>query len=180
MGKLTQKQENFVLNLFKGMSQREAWINAGYSSNYDVAIIDTNASMMASSNKIKIRLAELRGEVSSEAIADVMERQEILTDIARAKLLDFVNSEGEITLEAEHSGALQEVTVTDWHGGKAESRNTKVKLHNPITAIAELNKMDGVYSETPTLVNDNRVVNIYVPSEEGKENIERVIEGEGT
>ncbi len=57
---------------------------------------------------------------------------------------------------------------------------TRLKLHNPITAIAELNKMDGVYSETPTLVNDNRVVNIYVPSEEGKANIKRVMEGERT
>jgi len=84
--KLTQKQENFALNIFKGMTQYDSYLTAGYSSNCSRAILDTNASMLANSNKIMIRLKELRSEIKSEALADVQERKEILTEIARAEM----------------------------------------------------------------------------------------------
>lgn len=56
---LTQKQELFTLNLFSGMTQRESWIKAGYSSNYALKVIDSNACALANRSKIKVRLQEL-------------------------------------------------------------------------------------------------------------------------
>lgn len=78
---LTPKQERFARNLFSGMSQREAWIQAGYSSKYAPAVIDVNACRLAT--RIKLRLAELNAQVTSKLIANETERQEILSEIAR-------------------------------------------------------------------------------------------------
>ena len=149
---LTQKQETFCINLFKGMTQRDAWVDAGYSSKYAPAIIDTNACNLAKVNKIKTRLAELREQVASPGVMTVQQRQERLSEIAGARLTDFLKVEGQsitIDIEQEKNAALQEVSIDEWKGGKdqrAEARTSKIKLINPITAIAELNKMGGDYA----------------------------------
>ena len=84
---LTQKQENFTLNLFKGMTQRDAWINAGYSSKYSLTLVDIHACQLANKGKIKVRLAELRQEVTDAAIATVEERQQRLTEFVREDVI---------------------------------------------------------------------------------------------
>jgi len=81
--KLTRKQEIFVQNLFKGMTQREAWIQAGYSSNYSMAILDSNACRLANSDKIQARYKELTQKTEDESVANVLERKRILTEIAQ-------------------------------------------------------------------------------------------------
>ncbi|MFC1972444.1 terminase small subunit, partial [Chloroflexota bacterium] len=45
--RLTPKQERFCLNLLKGMSQREAYIQAGYSGNQARDTIDNHAYQLA-------------------------------------------------------------------------------------------------------------------------------------
>ena len=55
------------------------------------------------------------------------------------------------------SGSCIPKTVEEWQGGKdgrAESRTKKLKLHDPVKAIQELNKMDGVYQEQNTVINN--------------------------
>ena len=161
--RLTQKQENFTQNIFKGMTQRDAWIYAGYSSKYALALVDVHACHLANRDKIKIRLEELRGEVKSNNIMTVTQRQERLSEISRANLTDFVDKEGNITLESDNQGALQEVTVSELRSSKKEAistSNIKVKLHNPISAIAELNKMDHVY-ETERSVEDEVKIALF-------------------
>lgn len=172
--KLTQKQENFCLNLFKGMYQRDAYIDA-YHPKYAMMTIDGNASRLANNEKILARLAELRALATSEKVMPEIARKEKLSEFARAKLTNFIKVNGdsiEIDLDGEDNAALQEVSIEAWRGGKderASSRTSKVKLINPITAIAELNKMDGVYQIMPPGFNDNRTINIIVSSEKAKE-----------
>ena len=83
MAFLTAKQEQFALNLFKGLSQRDAYIAAGYSSNQKSSTIDEDASRLAKDSKILARLAELRAEAAGDDIADVTERKRKLTEILR-------------------------------------------------------------------------------------------------
>ena len=90
--KLTPKQERFALNLFKGLSQRESYIQAGYSSNTQIAGLDVHASNLANSAKVLLRLRELQEEAKDETIGDVRERQQRLTVFMRE---DIVNKEGE-------------------------------------------------------------------------------------
>lgn len=91
---LTPKQDRFARNLFLGSSQREAWIEAGYSSKYPVSVIDSNACRLAATSKIKARFEELQTEADNEAIAPVKERMKRLSEILRARVADFRDAAG--------------------------------------------------------------------------------------
>ena len=83
---LTQRQEAFTLNLFKDVPQNEAWGLAGYSTNYSQEVIAVNASRLANSTKVKLRLQELRQPAVNSAIATVDERRERLSTFIREDL----------------------------------------------------------------------------------------------
>jgi phage terminase small subunit len=173
--KLTQKQENFALNIFSGMPQREAYLKAGFSSRQTLPSIDVRACELAKSSKVLVRLAELRAEAKNDKIADYQERQEILSEIARGRLGDFIDTDGEmvkVDSESLKSAALQELKTTHFVGGKdgrASEKTTTVKLHNPTTAIDLLNKMDKIYSEAPQGGNTYNDIKVMIVRERPKE-----------
>ena len=178
---LTLKQEAFALNLFKGMSQRDAYIAAGYSTKNAPATIDSNASRMASNSKIITRYNELTQATECKDIADVKERKKILTEIARARVGDYIDGDGELDLSNNpnlKSAGLQSIRVTEIGKDILVKRKT-IALHNPINAIAELNKMEHVYTEGGTTNNDNRVLNIIVTDKGVADLIRRVSERTG-
>ena len=150
---LTAKQEQFCLNILQGMTQREAWGKAGYSTKYSMAILDANASHLANRSKVKTRVAELRNLAASPTIMPVTERKERLSEIARARLTDYTCCGPDRDLvnvgpESPNIAALQSIetrTAFDENGAKP-TVVTRIKLHNPIQAIAELNKMGGDYA----------------------------------
>lgn len=176
MERLTQKQESFCLNLFKGMYQRDAYIDA-YHPIYSMATIDGNASRLANNEKILTRLEELRQKAEDATIADVVERKQVLTEIVRGRFADFMAG---LTPEKLKSAALQEIKVTEHGSGNGKQKTTAIKLHNPVHAIDTLNKMDKLYSDGAVVNVDNRKVEIYVTSEEGKRLTEQILAGEGT
>lgn len=186
--KLTQKQERFALNLFQGMSQREAYLKAGYSSKQSLVTIDRNACGLLKNNKVLTRLEELREKAQNSKIASVIERKEILSEIARASMTNFV--------EVGQDGAWFNIDNTNLNNHAIQSVQSKtvvgkdgaddavfirVNLHNPIDAIKELNKMDGVYLDTTNINinNDNRHIKITVLSEDAKKLTEKLMLGEG-
>ncbi|HDV4519102.1 TPA: terminase [Staphylococcus aureus] len=68
MIKLTPKQENFVLGLIEGKSQRKAYIDAGYSTkgksdNY----IDSRAFELSKNSAVLDRYEELRQEAAEQS-----------------------------------------------------------------------------------------------------------------
>ena len=183
--KLTQKQENFCLNIFQGMSQREAYIQS-YKPNYAITTIDANASRLASNEKVLKRLTELREKAQNNKIASVIERKEILSEIARANMTNYVEvgQDGawfNIDNTNLNSRAIQSVQSKTILGkeGADDAVFIRVNLHNPIDAIKELNKMDGVYADNTTVVNnDNRQIVVNVVSENARQLTERIIKGE--
>lgn len=183
--KLTQKQENFCLNILQGMSQREAYIQS-YKPNYAITTIDANASRLASNEKVLKRLTELREKAQNSKIASVIERKEILSEIARASMANFVEvgQDGawfnidNTNLNNRAISSVQSKTVVGKDGAD-DAVFIRVNLRDPIEAIKELNKMDGVYAENTTVVNnDNRSINIIVQSEKGKKITESLMSGE--
>ena len=156
--KLTQKQENFTLNLFQGMSQTESYIQAGYSTNMLPATIIHHACVLAKNGNVTARLSQLREKTESEKIMTVKERKERLSEISRARLTDYQESGmdgGWISIgpESPNTAALAEIVSTTKYdeNGASPTLISRVKLHNPVTAIAELNKMEKVYTEGTTL-----------------------------
>ena len=183
--KLTQIQENFCLNILQGMSQREAYIQS-YKPNYAITTIDANASRLASNEKVLKRLTELREKAQNSKIASVIERKEILSEIARASMTNYVEvgQDGawfnidNTNLNNRAISSVQSKTVVGKDGAD-DAVFIRVNLRDPIEAIKELNKMDGVYAENTTVVNnDNRSINIIVQSEKGKKITESLMSGE--
>lgn len=180
--KLTQKQETFILNLYSGMNQYDAYSEAGYAvAKQTRATIDSNASRLANNVKVLARLDEMRQAAKSALIVDEIERKEILSEIARGRLTDYITCGPDRDLidvgpESPNTAAFQEITSrTEFDkDGAGVAVITKLKLHSNIQAIAELNKMEHIYEATAPGFQDNRVINIIVSSERAKELTENV------
>ena len=154
MRKLTTKQEKFCLLYYEKSNATEAAIAAGYSPK--------TAAVIASENlikpKISDRIAAIRQKAVDASIASVQERQQILTEIARARQTDFMTCSADgvwmhdIGPESINKAAIKQVqTTTMPYGDKEQDLKvilTKVELHDSIKAINELNKMDGAHAPT--------------------------------
>lgn len=166
MDRLTKKQEGFVLDIFSGMSQHDAYVKNYNASRMSPAVIDVKACELAKNGKITVRLAELREKAQNDKIASVKERKEILSEIARARQSDFMicSADGvwmhDVGNETMNTHAIKQIQTTSMPFGGNDSPLkillTKVELHNPIDAIKELNKMDGVYSDSTQINISNR------------------------
>ena len=181
---LTQRQENFCLNILKGMTQREAYIKAGYA-NGKQAVVNINACRLAQNTNVLLRLQELRQKTEDKNIMDVKERKQRLSEIARTNLTDFMElgqdgSWVNIGKETPNSGAIQEIhSRTEYDdNGAHPTVHTSVKLHDPLKAIDLLNKMDKLYSEGAVVNVDNRKVEIYVGSDKAKQLVEKIVSGQ--
>ena len=155
--KLTQKQETFTQFLFTGINQREAYQKAGYACNSSLVVIDSNASRLANSEKVLARLAELNTKAESASVMSVLERKQRLTEIARANLTQFMElgkdgSWVNLGPETPNPGAIQEIHSRTEYDKDTDTNTvyTSVKLHDPIRAIQELNKMEGNYAPVKT------------------------------
>lgn len=176
---LTVKQESFVRNIFLGMTQREAWIAAGYSHNYSLPNVDINACLLFNSAKIQLRYRELQNKADSDAIGTVIERKKRLTEIYRANLCDFVDEKGNITLKP--SAALAEVVIEERVVDQEESlsvRTKRLKLRDPVEAIKEQNRMERIGQDEKHEFNDNRHYNFVIMGDENKAKLQQLLNGE--
>ena len=147
--KLTRRQEGFCLNFFQLGNATQAAISAGYSVKTAAEIASENLTKPM----IQQRIQELREAAASSRIMSVIERKERLSEIAKARLSDYMTcgpdgSWVNIGLETVNGAALQEiVTKTEYDdAGAHPTIITRIKLRDPVGAIAELNKMDGAYA----------------------------------
>lgn len=141
------RHELYALALCKGMSQKDAAIEAGYKPSR----ARWTGRDLATYSHIIERIKELNKATEISTIASVVERKEVLTEIIRGRFTHFTDTKGnivELTEENLKSAALQEVRITQFTGGKggrAKEKSTTIKLHSPIQAIDLLNKMGGDY-----------------------------------
>ena len=183
--RLTQKQETFCLNLFQGMSQRDAYIEAGYSPKQSPATLDRHACELAKTDKILARWEELRQAAENASVASVLEREQILSEIIRTNHTGImeISEDGRsmaIKPEALESPAVSYVRTEQIAYDKMPVRVTRVGLIDKVRAVAELNKMQKLYSDGATVNVDNRKIEIHVYSEKAKELTEKIIDGERT
>lgn len=161
--RLTQKQETFCVKYFEIGNAGEAALIAGYAPKYAA----TNTDKLLKNTKIQARIAELRAEVKNAAIMGVEERMEILTELGRANMIDFVEvgqdgawfSIDKTNLNNRAIQSIQSKTVLGKEGAD-DAVFIRVNLHDPVKAIDLLNKMDKIYSDGAQYI-DNRKVEIY-------------------
>ena len=82
--KLNIKQEKFCLEYSRSGNATEAYKIAGYKYSSDESA-RANAARLITNDNIQARLKELSQEVASSKIANTVECQELLTEIARNK-----------------------------------------------------------------------------------------------
>jgi len=163
---ITQKQIGFATDVVLGKHQ-----NAAYEKNYDATNMSQNAisveaSRLMDNPKVSLFIAELRTPRKDETIADLEERKRILTEILRVKTSQFVDEAGVIDKKRLDSHAIRGVDELRVVGGRASV--IKLKLHDKIHAIAEMNKMEGSYAPERHEVLHG-IVNVHIhPWEAGK------------
>lgn len=123
---LTIKQEKFIQNIVKGMSQREAYKNA-YSAKYKDEVIDVRACELFKSSKVQVRYNELIKQLEDESIMNAKERMKWLTKIINGEILEDIP------------------IMTDIKEDKVNTIKCPTKLDTKLKALDTLNKMDGQY-----------------------------------
>jgi len=134
---LTGKQEKFVRNLIKGMTQREAYKNSYDCENMSDKTIDECACRLFNDSKIYTRYQELQERLANAYIMSTQERLEYLTDIVMG-----IEQEKGVSVEGEEI-------------------ERPATLNERMKAIDIMNKMQGEYV-TKVDANVNTDVNIVV------------------
>ncbi|MBQ8043414.1 MAG: terminase small subunit [Clostridia bacterium] len=132
---LNVKQEKFVQNLIKGMSQREAYKDA-YDATYKDESIDSKASTLFNSEKVQERYQELLGELKSAAIMSAEERMIWLTELIK-------------------NIQKEEIYTTNSKGKEIKIGSKQANLSEKMKAIDILNKMSGEYIEKLKIGNED-------------------------
>jgi len=162
--RLTQKQETFCVKYFELGNATEAALVAGYSPKYCA----NNTPKLLNNTKIQARIQELRQKVEDDSVMNVLERKQILTEIARADMTNFVEvgQDGawfnidETNLNSRAIQSVQSRTVLGKEGAD-DAVFIRVNLHDPTKAIDLLNKMDKIYQDGTTVNIDNRTIEIH-------------------
>jgi phage terminase small subunit len=151
------RQEKFALEYFKSGNAAAAAVIAGYS----VKNVRSIASRLSTNVNIKNRLLELQQKAENASISTVIERKQILTEIERADLADFIDVDGDIKYSRDmpNHRAVTEYSITTTYTKKGEPVVTKsIKIQNRVSAIQEHNKMEHIYDESPKTVNNTQIV----------------------
>ena len=118
---LTPKQEKYVQNLIKGMSQRDAYRNAYPDNKSNDKTIDETACRLFNDSKIHARYEELIKKTEDETIMNAKERRKWLTKVING-----------------------EIKHTSYDGNGNEYEN-EAYISDKMKAVDILNKMDGEY-----------------------------------
>lgn len=129
---LTSKQEKYVNNLVKGMSQRIAYRNAYPSSKkWKDETVDSKASTLLKNEKVKERYKKLIDKVNDKleerTIMNALERMKWLTDVINGDILEDVP------------------LMTKATKNKVDTIKCPTKIDTRLKALDTLNKMSGEY-----------------------------------
>ena len=185
---LNSRQRQFCINYMSGMTQTEAYIQAGYPA---VAAKENASRLMLSNAHVKAYCGRLAKRQESLALAEgaekllsKSEKRQILATFARAQLAELLDDTGNIKLDKSSPSmkALKEYSSKsklDKQGNPIVSKH--VKLIDAITAIQEDNKMSGDYAPTKHQVAKAVQINVSVVDKTKRGNQEGVtaITGDG-
>ena len=150
-GKMTLKQRRFVMAYLKSGNATDAAIKAGYSRDTARQMGTENLSKPV----IQAAISKVNEVTDDKDVADIHERKKTLSEIVRGRVGHFITAGADgvvpnVGPKNVNSAALEMVEsrcVTAGEGdGKQAATITKIKVKDQVAAIAELNKMEGVYA----------------------------------
>lgn len=162
--RLTAKQEHFSrLIALEGVNQSEAYRRSYEAGNMKPETIWQRAYELANKGDVAARVTELREPLEAKAAVDANEILEELKTVALSDLSDLVSwSEDGVTikdskeLSPELTKLVSEVVETRHKDGTI---SVKIKLHDKLAAINQLNKTLGLYRDD-SKDRDNRPIQV--------------------
>lgn len=154
---LTPLQKRMATNVIAGMTQRQAYVEAG-GKGVTETVIDSSASEILRNPQVKAFMDSVQLQAVSDAIMKREEAMEILSALGRGNLVDIVKFKtaaigkdpvtGEDVNQTvwEISEGLQEsdpaklIIISELEVGKF---GPKIKTHSKVAAIQQLAKMQG-------------------------------------
>ena len=141
-----KRHESFCLHYMSTMNGSQSALAAGYSARNP-----KNAHIIAWTllrrKDVQARLKELAEATTDEAIMTLVQQKIVLSEIGRARLSDYQDEHGVIRpLEGNvpNPAAIESVEYR-WNPIKKEAYPWRIKLRDPVDAIAELCKLDNSY-----------------------------------
>jgi phage terminase small subunit len=117
---------------------------AGYSTrNMKAATVNRAASAVFSRPRVKAYVEELYAKSRSSAVMTRQEALEILSEIARGKLSDFLNDSGDFDTEKIVKSGFSLEALEIIEGTENNAGRKKIKVRDPITAIDRIAKLEG-------------------------------------
>lgn len=155
---LTQLQQRVATNVLAGMSQRQAYIQAGGKANTTENNTDVCAHEILRNPNVKAFMDSMKLQAVSDAIMSREEAAKILTQLSRGNITDIVKFQTVVAGKNMETGEdvyqtawaidedLQEnnpeklIIISELEVGKS---GPKIKQHSKTAAIAQLSKMMG-------------------------------------
>lgn len=193
--KLTVKQEKFAQNLFTGMTQREAYINAYNAENMLDKTIDEEACRMANDCKITARVDELTNELKERNMVTVEKVLAELSHIAFDDIKNYLdfrtektvvghNTDGQPIIDYQTIVDLKDSRTIDTRNIKSISQGAngqfKFEQYCKDNALVQLGKHLGMFKETVSISGglNNTNINIDMDTWQQKATPEELANGD--
>lgn len=135
---LTEKQERFIQNIVKGMTNREAYKDAYNTSSMSEAAIDVEASKLLRNPKVSLRHKELVDMAAKDSIMTAQERLEYLTNLIKEKEKEKVLVEGMlIDVPADFNAKLKAIDIMNKMQGEYTTK-IEAEVNSEININIEL------------------------------------------
>lgn len=138
---LTDRERTFCQEYVLTLNATQAARKAGYAA----GSCGVRGSEMLKKSNIREYLSKIRVAAESAAVLSLHEARVILADLARARVTDYLDADGQIEIHGRKGDrAVQSIEVTEHADGETATRRvTKFKLHDPVSAIAKLAALNG-------------------------------------
>ena len=141
-----KRHESFCLHYMSTLNGSQSALAAGYCAR-NPKNAHITAWTLLKREDIQARLKELAEAAADEAIMTLVQQKIVLSEIGRARLKDYQNSDGSIRPldgDVPNPAAIESVEYR-WNPIKKEAYPWRIKLRDPVAAIAELCKLDNLY-----------------------------------
>ena len=168
---LNHRQHRFCINILAGMPPQEAYKDAGYDCSPESLRVRPYAIMLEPDvkafieEKRRLKEAVVLANDINQTIASPSERKEILTELLRAQLVDFVDENGQPVLNKgiPNARAIKEYSIRKHYDKDGKEVTSKsIKLSDIVSAIQELNKMDGSYAPSKHLIANKTLLEVVL------------------
>ena len=143
---LSDRQQRFVVAYLKSGNGNAAVREAGYSPHR----ADVTAAKLKKDVKVSAVIAAARKELFKSRIPSLEEAMATLGDIMRGRVGNFITPGGEIDLGKVRDAGPEVASVDRTVGDEVSS--SKIKLRDPVAAIAQLAKLAGWNEKSPEAV----------------------------